>query len=61
MVRMALAEDFAVAEDLAVAEALAEEDGGKPSNKTLRAILGYLPRLLSCDLKAIKNAVVWSA
>jgi len=53
MVLMALVEDLAVAEDLDGAEDLAEEDGDKPYNNTLRAVLEYLPRLLSYGLKAI--------
>jgi hypothetical protein len=57
---MDLAEEWAVAwawaeewawdgaEDLAVAEDLAEaEDGGKLGNEVLRAVLEYLPGLLS--------------
>jgi len=47
MVLMALVEDLAVVEDLA------EEDGDTLYNETLRAVLEYLPRLLSYGLKAI--------
>jgi hypothetical protein len=55
MVRMALAEGSAVAEDLAGAEDLAEEDGDKLYDKTLGAVLEYLPRLLSYGLKEMKK------
>jgi hypothetical protein len=55
MVRMALAEGLAVAEDLAGAEDLAEEDGGKLYDKILRAVLEYLPSLLSSGLKGMKR------
>ena len=50
---LAGAEDLAVVEDLAVAEDLAEEDGDTLYNETLRAVLEYLPGLLSYGLKAI--------
>ena len=53
MVRMPVAEDLAVAEDLEVAEDLAEEDGDTRYNKTLRAVLDNLSRLLSYGLKTI--------
>jgi hypothetical protein len=52
---MALAEGLAVAEDLAGAEDLAEEDGSKLYDKILRAVLEYLPSLLSSGLKGMKR------
>ena len=58
MVRTALDEGLAVAEDLAGAEDLAEEDGGKLYDKILRAVLEYLPTLLSSGLIGMKGTTV---